>query len=162
MPTQDPLAQLRDIHLPEPISAWPPALGWWVVFIIIIALLAASVYYWCKHIQRNRYRKYALKQLAILQRQNSTNYLQQLNRLLKQTALAAEPTTDIAGLSGQQWLAFLDISGNTSDFSQGVAKVLLDGPYAPTIADVNLLELDKIAARWIKQHDIKRSAQPLC
>ena len=162
MPAQDPLAQLRDIHLPEPISAWPPALGWWLVFIIIITLLAASIYYWRKHIQRNRYRKDALQQLAILQRQSPTDYLQQLNRLLKQTALAAEPTIDIASLSGQQWLAFLDSSGNTSDFSQGIAKVLLDGPYVPDIADFNLLELDKVAERWIKQHDIKRSAQPLC
>ena len=49
MQEQDPLAQLRDIHLPEAISVWPPAPGWWVLFIGIIALLATLAYYWRNH-----------------------------------------------------------------------------------------------------------------
>lgn len=162
MQEQDPLAQLRDIHLPEAISAWPPAPGWWVLFIGIIALLAALAYYWRNHIQCNRYRKHALQQLATLEQQNPADYLQQINRLLKQTALAAKPTINIAGLSGQQWLAFLDTSGNNTDFSQGIAKALLDGPYTPVVADFNISELEKIARQWIKHHDIRRSAEPLC
>ena len=30
----DPLAQLRDIHLPEPILWWPLAPGWWVLIVL--------------------------------------------------------------------------------------------------------------------------------
>ena len=165
MPEQDPLTQLRDIHLPEAISAWPPAPGWWLLLILIVALLATLIIYWRNHIQRNRYRKYALQQLATLEQQNPVDYLQQLNRLLKQTAIAAiaaKPSFDIAGLSGQQWLAFLDTSDNSTDFSQGAAKALLDGPYAPTVTDLNITELEKVAEQWIKNHDIRRSAQPSC
>ena len=39
MNTPDPLAQLRDIHLPEPVSWWPPALGWWLVAMTVMTLL---------------------------------------------------------------------------------------------------------------------------
>ena len=31
METEDPLSQLADIHLPEAVSAWPPAVGWWLL-----------------------------------------------------------------------------------------------------------------------------------
>ena len=36
----NPLDQLRDIHLPEPISWWPPAPGWWILAVASCALLA--------------------------------------------------------------------------------------------------------------------------
>ena len=29
---------LRDIHLPDAVSWWPPAIGWWLLAIIIVAL----------------------------------------------------------------------------------------------------------------------------
>ncbi|MBT3527943.1 MAG: DUF4381 domain-containing protein, partial [Porticoccaceae bacterium] len=36
----DPLAELRGIHLPDPISWWPLAPGWWVLIVIFIAGLS--------------------------------------------------------------------------------------------------------------------------
>ncbi|HAU18090.1 MAG TPA: DUF4381 domain-containing protein, partial [Marinobacter adhaerens] len=44
MNPQDPLSQLRDIHLPETGGLWPPAPGWWVLAILLIAVLAALVW----------------------------------------------------------------------------------------------------------------------
>ena len=35
---QDNLPELRDIHLPESIPAFPPAYGWWVILAGIIFL----------------------------------------------------------------------------------------------------------------------------
>lgn len=156
MPNQDPLAQLRDIHLPEAVGFWPPAPGWWIMALMVIALLVAALTYAYRYYCRNRYRRLALKALADLQAYLDNNdycgYLQQLNRLLKQTALAAGHRVDIASLSGQAWLALLDKSANTKDFSHGVGHILLDGPYAKKPENVDITELHQLSRRWIKRH----------
>ena len=169
LPAQDPLAQLRDIHLPDAVSAWPPAPGWWILAAIVLVLLAVGIYYCIQYIRRTRYRRQALKQLAALEQyhRQPTTYLQRLNHLLKQTALAADSSVDVAGLSGQQWLAFLDHSGNTTHFKQGAGTLLLQGPYLPehasaTIPATTITELQKIARQWIKHHDGKRGGMAPC
>ncbi|MBL4826389.1 MAG: DUF4381 domain-containing protein [Spongiibacteraceae bacterium] len=153
MPEQDPLAQLRDIHLPNAISAWPPAPGWWILALIILTLLSGAIVFFYKRYQKNRYRRLALAALDQLnQNDNYPIFLQNLNALLKQTALAAKPTNNIASLSGKQWLEFLDKSSNTHDFSEGVGAVLLDGPYKPTPPTKNINQLQELSKRWIKRH----------
>jgi uncharacterized protein DUF4381 len=49
----DPLAQLRDIHLPEPVGWWPPAPGWWIIALLLFLLiLFATKYLIARHRQR--------------------------------------------------------------------------------------------------------------
>ena len=62
-PAQNPLAQLRDIHLPEPISWWPLAPGLWVALIIVIAALLIAAWLLYKRHNKNCYRRQALKQV---------------------------------------------------------------------------------------------------
>ncbi|HAD08873.1 MAG TPA: hypothetical protein DCF62_05290 [Porticoccaceae bacterium] len=50
----DPLAQLRDIHLPEAIGWWPPAPGWWLLTLLLIAALGYALWWW----RRRRARLY--------------------------------------------------------------------------------------------------------
>ncbi|MFA7554771.1 MAG: DUF4381 domain-containing protein [Spongiibacteraceae bacterium] len=169
MPNQDPLAQLRDIHLPAAVSAWPPAIGWWLVAALLIITIIVMSYFLIRRYRKNHYRRLALKQLSALSLTTDFNlYLQQLNQLLKQTALAANAPADIAGLTGLQWLQFLDQSGHCNDFSQGPGKILLNGPYAPIkpSSDENASpqprELEALARRWIKQHTFKSVSNIPC
>ena len=36
MNPQDPLSQLKDIHLPATGGFWPPAPGWWLLALILL------------------------------------------------------------------------------------------------------------------------------
>ncbi len=35
--SEDPLAQLRDLHLPQAVADWPPALGWWLLAGLVLS-----------------------------------------------------------------------------------------------------------------------------
>ncbi|MGD2138441.1 MAG: DUF4381 family protein, partial [Gammaproteobacteria bacterium] len=41
----DPLAALRPLHPPAPVEWWPPAPGWWVLGVLLLALLGLAWWY---------------------------------------------------------------------------------------------------------------------
>jgi hypothetical protein len=107
----DPLANLRDVHLPEAVSAWPPAPGWWIATAIIIAGLCAMAFFaWRRHQQRGYLRDALLKMQALPLQETLTpaEQLHRANDILKRCAMTAYPDKDIAPLSGESWLAFLN------------------------------------------------------
>lgn len=147
-------SQLRDIHIPDAVSAWPPAPGWWILVISSLILITTTLYLLWRSGQRNRYRRLAVKQLAALKplHQNPASYLQQLNYLLKQTAIAETNQSGVAGLTGNQWLEYLDRGIDGNQFSQGIGKVLLTGPYAIDAPSVDIVKLETLCHHWIKKH----------
>jgi hypothetical protein len=157
MQQQDPLAQLRDIHLPDAIGLWPLAPGWWVLAFLLLGVILYAAFLVRRRASKNIYRKLALKQLESLQKVDSSLYLQQLNELLKQAAIASTPEQDIASLSGSGWTAFLDETFQQKDnpFSSGVGAVLATGPYAQK-AEYQIEELEVLVGQWIKKHTITR------
>jgi hypothetical protein len=155
MNTSDPLAQLRDIHLPEPVSWWPPALGWWLVALTAMVLLIVGGWFYVKYILRKRYRKAALAELRLLQekRQSHTNreQLAQLASLLRRVAIQTCGRHQVAPLAGDRWLRFLDESGHTDQFSNGVGRLLGEDHYR---AETKMIpqELFQLAGKWIGGH----------
>ncbi len=84
-----------------------------------------------------------------------SNALAEIPALLKRTALAVFPRADVAGLSGEAWLGFLDASAGSTDFSSGPGRLLADLPYSPAAASPpadQMRELLKISRRWIRRH----------
>lgn len=152
MQPQDPLANLRDIHLPDAIGLWPLAPGWWFVIIIASLLFIILFYAVRRYRQTTAFKRTASQQLDRLNNQclEDNLYLKQLNQLLKQTALAVNPREDISRLNGKAWLNFLDRDLAEPEFSQGAGQALECGPYSPN-ANFDRQSLHALVQQWIKR-----------
>ena len=111
---QDPLAQLRDIHVPNEVSTWPLDWGWWVAIAVVLIALFYLFKVITAHIRHNKARKQALALLETISAQQS-NWPVALNSILKRTAMSYYPTHQVAGLYGKQWQAFLTSALKSSD-----------------------------------------------
>jgi hypothetical protein len=154
MNSPDPLAQLRDIHLPGPISWWPPAPGWWILALILALALVVSIKFIIRHFRRNRYRKEALQELqkinVNMEGLSTRDNVEQLAMLLRRVAIHTCGRETVASLVGQAWLRFLDSKGNTKQFTAGPGRVLADGHYQPHL-ETDLDQLSQLIEKWIRR-----------
>jgi hypothetical protein len=109
--TEDPLAALRDIHLPPDPGWWPPAPGYWLLAAVIILFVAVLL--WRRYRQR-RARSLRAAVRAEIERVGRTyadhkddkRLLNELAELLRLTALVHHGAA-VAGLSGDAWAQHL-------------------------------------------------------
>ncbi len=140
---------LHDIHLPVPISWWPPALGWWILSGLLL-LIPFFIWGLRRFRQRRRMRHIALQKLEKLAGFPETELLTALSRLLRQAAIAHFPQQDCAGLSGQAWLEFLDRPFHDHPFTTGIGSCLSDAPYRPEV-QIDTVALINLCHRWLKK-----------
>ncbi len=151
---------IRDIHLPETIGWFPPAIGWWFVAILI----PVSTYFLIALIQHLRQKtaiKEAKKLLNQLQTDDSLTPLEkvcELSILLRRVAISHAPDLDIGGLTGRAWLDYLDGSLKNAPFKNGIGRCLADAPYQKELSpDVDLAALFQLAKTWLNaQHSNAR------
>lgn len=149
----DPLSALRDIHLPEPVSWWPPAIGWWL---LALTLLATLWLLWKKKSNRPAVQRVALKELETLHKRfldspempNGTEFAVALSGLLRRYALVRYPQDEVAGLTGESWLSFLDRTGGDGGFQNGPGRTLLSAPYR-SVSPPDPESLYALARQWI-------------
>ena len=157
MPAPDPasIAQalpLRDLHLPPPPGWWPPAPGWWLLILLATVLVLLGFLLW-RRTQRLRYRRAALHQLTRLAGDPDLPpgvLLAELSALLRRAALCAFPGQSCAGLSGDEWLHFLDRPLKDRPFSEGAGRALAIGPYQRTV-EFERQELLSLCRRWLRR-----------
>lgn len=102
----NPLDQLKDVHLPDPVSWWPLALGWWIVIVIsLVAIIGLISWYVMQH-KRSAAKRAALRELSSIS-PHDTHWQAQVNELVKRVALCYFPQNQIAGLHSEQWTDFL-------------------------------------------------------
>ena len=147
-PTQIPL---RDLHLPDAIALWPPAPGWWFVMALGLLALAYLLRFWWRTRSRGAARRYAMRQLdalvaAYAQHRDLIRFGADASALLRRAMLAYAPREDVAGLTGDAWLAWLDRDLAQPVFVNGAGRALLDLPYrnphsTPPAAEIERLVL---------------------
>ena len=148
-PTQLPL---NDIHLPETISWWPPAIGWWLVA-LFIPLLLYFLYWLYKRLTRKTAIKTAKKTLTIIKQygiEDNDKKLRELSILIRRVAISTSPRTETASLTGREWLTFLDQSLTGSPFSQGCGQLLAEAAYRKnTPTEPEISQLISLCEDWL-------------
>lgn len=150
MPSTAPnpaLAQLQDIIHPEPIGAWPWAIGYWLVLALVIALITLLVI-WLRKRARDLAPKKAAKQLLNQLDKQATSYASDVNSILKRTAMSYLSREAIASLDGEAWAAWLD-SYLPEHKRQRISPLLAKRHQATplTLAEAN--ELHQLAQAWL-------------
>ena len=96
MNTSDPLAQLRDIHLPEAVSWWPLAPGWWILgATLVVGIIYLSYFFWQRY-QLLTYRRQALLDIKQLPNNSQHDRITALLALLKRVAASAYPELNLS------------------------------------------------------------------
>lgn len=157
MANTDPLAQLKDIHLPTPISWWPLAPGWYAVITLIVFLCIFILYRFYKNYCHAKAKKHALILLTHYQKHYEKEgdvawTSAHISELLRRVALAYYPREKVASLHGEDWLLFLNETSKGVDFTL-VKEMLLDAPFK-TNQSMDLTPLFNAAQLWIKQRSI--------
>lgn len=164
----NPLAALHDLHLPPPIGWWPPAPGWWLLLILVM-VWTASLFWWLRRrrMQRSRPSPVTVRQIVaaanleldrlaentgsgLAPRQAAADGSRLLRRVAIQLAVLRGDTNDVAGLTGEAWLRWLDTQWDRNDFSQGAGRELLDAPYRHK-RDIDLPALLSLTRTWLEK-----------
>lgn len=154
----NPLAGLQEIPLPPAVPYVPQTLGWVIVAALLLLVCAYVAWLIVRHRRANAYRREALVELESIESAvlGSASSAPTLPALLKRTALAATSRTNVASLTGDDWLRFLDRSLGGNEFQNGPGQLLpriAYGTSAPTdIPQDQLQSLIALSRRWIKHH----------
>ncbi|MFT5595004.1 MAG: hypothetical protein ACI8SR_003407 [Oceanicoccus sp.] len=139
-----PLDQLKDIHLPQAVSYWPPAWPWWLLLFSVIALVVL----FCLHKKRQAWRKQAIKQVDAIDWQAPDHAYRDANKLLKQISMQ-KIDSRCANLSGEAWLNFLDTQLKQSIFMPELR------PFAHILDEPNI-QLDPHRLQHAIKHWIRK------
>jgi hypothetical protein len=146
----DLLKNLHDIHLPDPVSWWPPAPGWWL---IVAAVAAYAALTWWRG-RTAQWRTQALLELQQIERElaasgDTARCVGELSALLRRVALTVRAPAQVAALTGDAWLKFLDESGGTYQFSGGAGRMLTTAPYTRA-EPADTAGLFALARTWVR------------
>jgi hypothetical protein len=143
----DPLQiPLRDLHLPDAISWWPLAPGWWLVIALMVVCFAYLLRWYLRTRSRGAARRHALRQLDQLTadfelHRDAVRFSSELSELLRRTMLAYAPRGEIAGLTGDAWLAWLDRDFDVPRFEAEAGRKLLELPYRRPDDEISAMDL---------------------
>jgi hypothetical protein len=160
------LKALADIHLPDQISWWPPAPGWWAILVLSLVIIYFAIKFFNKKRHQSKYKKLANSELQTITRfwqkqQNLIATAARLSPLMRRIAIANHQRNEIASLNDQQWLLFLDQQPGLLSISKNYSEILIDLPYQDPMIKFDseeqkqlAVKMDKLlllTSKWIKK-----------
>ena len=141
---QEQLKDLRDIHLPDPVSIFPLAPGW-LVLIVLVPVLFFVIRFIVRRLLMPKYKKLALQELSNI----ATNYevsnkahetCGEISLLIRKALVAKIGNKEVAGLVTEEWLTYLDKLSQTDCFTNGAGRNIISAPYSKdSIVDIDEL-----------------------
>jgi len=153
---------LRDIHLPEPISWWPIASGWWLLLACSV-LLVVIIFFIKKAHKKKQLNREINSEIKIIKTQfgntkNKHELAQSLSVLLRRSSISFYAEKEVAGLTGEQWLRFLDgtTSATSGKFQSETGNALIIAPYLPKTSDFDFdaQALLNLCENWFKTQKV--------
>jgi len=147
------LQNLADIHLPKAVSNLPVAPGWIIIYVLFMALIGFS-YLSYKYFKKRRAVNLALKKLKELELLNEENYkninvLAEISTILRRTALYYFKREDVASITGNSWIDFLNNKADKLIFTGKNANLLVQGPYR-NFREQDLNSLFAAVYEWLR------------
>lgn len=152
---------IRDIHLPESVSWWPLAPGWWITLGLL--LLAAAVVYFLKFIkERQQLNKQVMQEFENLVERYKCDkdinlLLSDVAQLIRRVSITTFSDKQVAALTGDEWLQFLDSvftkgkNSQTLSFQGALGELLISGQYqkSHSIDENRLDQLLILSKAWL-------------
>ena len=146
---------LRDIHLPDPVSWWPPAMGWWILLLVSLIVIWALIAL-IKKLRRPVLKKSAKAEIATVLKdynhhQDQHLLIQQLSITIKRIGISYLQRNQTAGMSGLEWYSKINQLVEKNQFSDDVIKLLSLGPYQekPELNNEIVNEIIHQTQQWV-------------
>jgi len=157
--SEELLAQLADIHLPAEISYWPPAPGWWILALIVLALVVLAIRRYIRHRNLHQICQHALAELSHCYNSyakrasadgddQKLRYVNEFNSVIRRVALYHFPKSNVASLGGHAWVDFIRKKGESSRLDDSIAAALSFGRFQAD-CDVDVVALNSLGEEWI-------------
>lgn len=110
MDASNPLAELKDIHLPAEPSVFPLALGWNILLAILaVAIIIGLIIFWIK---KAKVKRFMLLNQFICEIENNSELtdneiIEKISLIFKRIALAKFSSDNPQFINGEQWLDYL-------------------------------------------------------
>ena len=151
--TATSLDLMHDISIPPAVSFWPPAPGWYALFLLAVTYgFYLGFKYWSRY-QKNLYRREALKVLDALDEEDMHKEISTLLGLMKRVGLQHFGREKVAALSNDTWWDFMEkhSKAKVSIDVREISKKILYNPTAKATPE-DVKAVSKVAKIWITTH----------
>ncbi len=149
------IPDIKDIQLPDGVSIFPIAYGWWMLFggfFFLFLLVKLSIW----GIKTSK-KHYALKQISQISATNPVCAAVRLSELLRRICIVKYP--EASSFYGKRWLDFL-MQHATATLSDDCAYLLANAPfmnrysqtYIEKYGEADIAELKFFCKQWVGEN----------
>ena len=145
---------LRDIHLPDAISWWPPAIGWWILLALVIAafILIPKLYRRMTYTPLNKVANSTFNNIVDKYNENNnvSDFVIQTSQFLRQTAMSYCGREEVAQLTGEKWVQALNSITEQDYFNDDIKQNLVNAPYQKNIT-IDTEQFINAVQSWLEE-----------